>query len=164
MPSYKAVTKMTREEALKLLERLKDKLAVKGFTEMEVAGSIRRGEAYIGDIDLIVEAPAITKNDFADPEFEYKEGGESRITFLFEGQQINVFAAQEDNWGAFLFYLTGPTNYAIAYRAKASAKNWKLNQYGLFNEKGEKIAGKTEVEIYAAFDKNYKAPEKRGKR
>jgi DNA polymerase/3'-5' exonuclease PolX len=80
---------------------------------------------------------------------------------LYRGQQVNLFYAKS-NWGAMQFYLTGPKNYCIGYRMKARSDDMLLNQYGLFDKSGKRLAGETEESIYAVFSKKYKDPWLRG--
>lgn len=162
MPSFKNQTKMSRFEAEKLAEEFTAELAKIGITHTQIAGSIRRTEDWIGDIDMILEGDLSLLAQI--PGAKVMEGGKERVTLLWRNQQINAFRAEPSYWGAMLFYLTGPSSYTIAYRMKAKVKGWHLDQYGLFDKDGKKLAGETEEGIYKAFDKNYKIPSKRGKR
>lgn len=160
MPSYKS-TGMNPPQAKALAEKFIEELKKLGYSHFEIAGSMRRKELKIGDVDLIVEGPLDRVTQV--PGAEYKNGGDTRVTLVYEGQQINVFTATPENWGAMLFYLTGPTSYCIAYRMKAKVKGWHMDQYGVKDQTGKIIAAKTEEEIYKVFDKSWKAPEKRGR-
>ena len=46
-------------------------------------------------------------------------------------------------------------------RQKAKELGYKLNQYGLYNKEGEKIAGPTETGIYEALGWEWCEPEDR---
>lgn len=162
MPSMKAASKMSLLTATVLADKLVDELRDVGFSKIQIAGSIRRQETWIGDIDLILEGELSLLAKV--PELNIFEGGTERVSALYKGQQINFFRAELSYWGATLFYLSGPTNYHIGYRMKAKRMSWTLNQRGLFDEKNNLIAAATEGQIYKAFDKPYKPPEKRGKR
>lgn len=135
-------------------------------SECEIAGSIRRKEATIGDADLIVSEPlkeieerVIKANS---PYVKIVRGQDKRLDIDYKELRFNIFYAEPRYWGAMLFYLTGPSGYGIAYRKMAKAKGWVLNQYGLFDEEGNTIASRSEEEIYAALGKEYKKPELRG--
>ena len=160
MPSYKAEVMMSLATAKELVAELTQELNKRGYLKVEVAGSIRRKKDWIGDIDLIVRGDDLLLLEGLG---EAKERGDSKWTFIYKGQQVNVFKCKEDHWGAMLFYLTGPLNYTIAYRCKSRRKGWNLNQYGLFDEKGNLLAAKTEAEIYKCFGKEWKDPTKRGR-
>jgi DNA polymerase (family 10) len=129
-----------------------------------VAGSIRRKEPDVGDIDLIVREPldgiaySCTKSGKA----TIVNCGKKKMDVDYKGMRFNIYYTYTWNLGAMLFFLTGPKGYVIAYRKRAKESGMLLNQYGLY--KGSKlIAGKTEEEIYEALGKTYKQPELRGK-
>ena len=46
-------------------------------------------------------------------------------------------------------------------RKKAQEKNWKLSQYGLFNQDGERIDENNEQSIYNLLEMEYLDPERR---
>lgn len=162
MPSMKAASKMSLAIAETLVDKLIEELRKVGISTIQVAGSIRRRETWVGDIDLIIEGDLSLIAKL--PDVNIFEGGTERVSALYKGQQVNFFRSEPATWGAMLFYLTGPTQNQIGYRMKAKVKGWTLNQHGLFDEKGKLLAAATEEEIYAAFGKPYKPPELRGKR
>lgn len=132
----------------------------------EVAGSIRRKEATIGDADLVVAEPlALIEKRIAasrSPYVKIVRGQDKRLDVDYKELRFNIFYAEPEYWGAMLFYLTGPSGYGIAYRKMAKSKGWTLNQYGLFNGDDKAICSRTEREIYEALGKEYKEPELRG--
>jgi DNA polymerase (family 10) len=158
----KAASKMSLSVAEVLATKLVEELQQLGFAKTQVAGSIRRKEKWIGDIDLIVDGDMSLLSKV--PELSIFEGGKERVSALYKGQQVNFFRSTPGSWGAALFYVSGPSGYHIGYRMKAKNRCWVLNQHGLFDEKGKLLASATEEEIYKCFGKEYKAPEKRGKR
>lgn len=134
-------------------------------SEWEVAGSIRRKEPTIGDVDIIVSEPladiSARIESCKSPYVKKVNGGEKKMDLDYKEMRFNLFYAEVGYWGAMLFYLTGPSGYSIAYRKMAKARGYTLNQYGLFD--GDKLlASKKEEDIYRALDKEYKAPELRG--
>lgn len=159
MASYKK--QMTRWDAEKLAKEFIEELNKIDIRKVEIAGSLRRKENWIGDIDLVCEGSLARLSQI--PGLDIKRGQEL-VTAVYKDQQFNLLRSPFEEWGAALFYLTGPQKYTIAYRMKAKVKGWTLNQHGLFDQEGKKIAGDTEESIYKMFDKNWKAPEKRGKR
>lgn len=159
MPSHKV--RMLYVDGMKLAEEFIQELREVGYTRIEIAGSLRRKEQYVGDVDLVVETDDLDKV-LTIPGVERIQG-KVLLGIVWKGQQFNVLKAAKEEWGSSLFYLTGPERYAIAYRMKSKVKGWVLNQKGLFDGTGKKLAGETEESIYKMFDKNYKAPEKRGK-
>jgi DNA polymerase (family 10) len=95
----------------------------------------------------------------------YSEGnigrGKSHASYRKNGIEIELYFANEENWGALLMYATGTNQYNIMLRTYARFKGMKLSQKGLFKD-GKLIAGETEQEIYNALGKKYKEPQKRG--
>jgi len=147
--------------------QLADEFAVKFFNRgrFQIAGSIRRKEETIGDVDLItIEnlddiAKRIEVNSYA----RKVNGGQKKMDVDYKFMRFNIYHAEPEYWGAMLFFLTGPAGYSIAYRRKAKEKGWKLDQYGLVDQNLRLLAARTEEDIYKAFGKPYKAPEVRGK-
>ncbi len=134
----------------------------------QIAGSLRRHEPMIGDVDIITnDALYEVAKRCEEKRAKYKvkkvRGGDSKLDVDYRGMRFNIYHAEKDQWGAMQFFLTGPSGYGIAYRKRAKERGWKLNQYGLFDEKGNNIASKTEHDIYEALGKAYKPPELRGK-
>src|SRR6185437_17006118 len=66
---------------------------------------------------------------------------------LRSGIQVDIRAVPEKSYGAALLYFTGSKAHNIALRGLANARNWKLNEYGLFSGR-HRIAGATEEEPY----------------
>ena len=73
----------------------------------------------------------------------------------------NIFFTEHDSWGTAMMYTTGPQRYNIRKRYLVKRMGYKLNQYGLYNKEGEKIAGPTETGIYEALGWEWCEPEDR---
>ena len=130
----------------------------------EIEGSISRGASEVHDIDLMTKEPLATiKWRLEAAGIPITRDAEKSLYCIYDNFSVNIYIYEDKYAGAMSFYLTGPREYTIAYRTKAVKRGWILNQYGLFNE-GKCIAGKTEQEIYQAFDKNWKEPHLRGKK
>ncbi len=130
------------------------------------AGSLRRKKETIGDIDIVVRTnnsekvlKKFVKMDFAKNILGV--GKEKAIIMTKEGIQVDVRVFTDDEFGAGLLYFTGDKGHNIWLRKIAIKKGWKLNEYGLFDEKNKRIAGKTEEEIYKKLGLKYLSPEKR---
>jgi DNA polymerase (family 10) len=153
--------KMSWKEAKKLSDEVKSILEKNGLKNIIVAGSIIRKKPEVGDIDIMAEGDINKLRSIK--EFDIKRQGDESSTFVYKGQQVNLYRYEDDYKGAMLFYLTGPNFYSIAYRTKAKKLGYTLNQKGLFDKNGKKIAGETEESIYKSLGKNWKSPELRGK-
>jgi DNA polymerase (family 10) len=130
---------------------------------LQIAGSIRRNKPEPKDVDICL----IPKNIGSIMKYvsQYPEGnigrGNAHASYRKNGIEIELYFANEENWGAMLMYATGTNQYNIMMRTYAKFKGMKLSQHGLFKD-GKLIAGETEEEIYAALGKKWKEPQKRG--
>ncbi len=130
-----------------------------------VAGSYRRRRDTIGDLDLLVTAEdgaavgdKLTRYENV---AEVLAHGPTRTTVILRsGIQVDVRAVPEGSYGAALIYFTGSKAHNIALRGLAIARDWKLNEYGLFAGK-RRIAGTTEEEVYKKLGLAFVPPELR---
>lgn len=134
-----------------LAEKLKAELLERGqCARAELAGSLRRGEVYSHDVDIVC----------ADPKMPMERQRIEKSTI--NKCKIEVYSAHPIHFGAMLFMYTGPSGYVIGYRKRAKGMNMLLNQYALWKN-NKPIAQETEEEIYEALGKSWKSPEQRGK-
>jgi len=144
------------EEALK---------KIPGVSQVTTAGSIRRQQETIGDIDILVTAknPRKVMDIFvALPEVDtvFGKGKTKTNVILKNGINADIRVLDPESYGSALQYFTGDKNHNIKLRIIAEKKGYKLNEYGL--SKGEKkVAGKTEEEIYKKLGMEYIEPELR---
>jgi DNA polymerase (family 10) len=139
-----------------------------GLKQAEVAGSYRRRQETVGDLDLVTTCkdPEALLDHF----LTYGEiarvlsRGTTRSTVLFRsGVQVDLRVVEEKSYGAALHYFTGSKSHNIAVRKLALQKGLKINEYGVF--KGTKwVAGRTETEVYAKVGLPYIEPELRENR
>jgi DNA polymerase (family 10) len=137
--------------------------------EIHPAGSIRRMRETIGDIDILVSSdePAAVMDAFAGLPVvkEVLAKGPTRASILTRDDlQIDLRAIKPEEYGSALQYFTGSKDHNIALRAVAMGRGWKLSEYGLFDQHGRRIAGRTEEEIYRALEMDPMAPELRENR
>ncbi len=131
----------------------------------EFAGSIRRMQETVGDLDILVisNKPSKVMDFFVKmPEVQgIIEKGPTRTSVRLKiGMDADVRVLPPESFGAALQYFTGDKYHNIALREIAIKKGYKLNEYGLF--KGKKIiAGKTEEEIYKKLGMELMEPELR---
>jgi DNA polymerase (family 10) len=156
-------------DALILADTLLDNLRqrVPAATRLAYAGSLRRGRDTVGDIDLLA---AGTNSEAVVQAFchlplvlEVLAAGPVRASVLVQGGlQIDLRVVHPDEWGAALFYFTGSKAHNLALRDLAIRRGWKLNEYGLFDERtGQRLAAQDEADIYRALDLPYIPPELR---
>ncbi|MBS1656238.1 MAG: DNA polymerase III, partial [Bacteroidetes bacterium] len=127
---------------------------IKGVHKATIAGSIRREKETIGDIDIIITAAVkdwkkiisqITKLSTVE---KVLAAGYTKSSVILKAEhiQLDVRIVHDDEYGAALFYFTGSKEHNIRLRTIARQKGWKINEYGVFDGNGKKIAGKTEEE------------------
>ena len=128
-----------------------------------MAGSLRRGKSTIGDLDLLsTDRNATDALKRCPGVAQVLESGPKRTSVKLEdGVQVDLRTFSAEEYGAALMYFTGSKNHNIALRNLAIEKGWKLNEYGLFAKTGERLAGKTEQEIYQELGLDYIPPELR---
>lgn len=137
----------------------------KEVNQFQVAGSYRRCKETVGDLDFLVEAadrPATTEKilDDASVEDVIGKGREKLSVRLASGMQVDFRYFDQQAFGAALIYFTGSKAHNIAIRKIAVDKDWKLNEYGLF-ENDKLLAGKTEKEVYKKLGLDWIPPELR---
>lgn len=149
---------------LPLARELEERLsAVPGVKKVIVAGSIRRRQETIGDVDLLAistEPEKIMSAFLNLPEVEeVLYNGPTRSSARLKiGLDADLRVVLPVSFGAALLYLTGDKNHNIKVREIAIKKGYKLNEYGLFS--GAKIiACETEEEIYKKLGLSYMEPE-----
>jgi DNA polymerase (family 10) len=136
-----------------------------GLSDIEVAGSYRRRRETVGDLDILVTCKqnASVMDRFVGYEDvdEVISHGETRSTvILHSGMQVDLRVVPQVSYGAALQYFTGSKAHNIAVCKIAAKKQFKINEYGIFQ--GEKrVAGQTEEEVYRRVGLPYIEPELR---
>lgn len=150
--------------AEQVVEMLKENPAVQ---RTDPAGSIRRRQETIGDIDILVaaERPREVMDAFVALPIvkEVLLKGPTKSSILTHGNlQIDLRVIKPDEYGAALQYFTGSKAHNIALRGLAINKGLKLSEYGIFDERtGHRLGGKTEDEIYHILGMPWIPPELR---
>ena len=156
--------------ALTIAEEVAEQVrALKGVKRVEIAGSARRGQETVGDIDILCEGESgeqIIKQfvSFEPVKRVLAAGGtKGSVTVeLYDGRelQIDLRVVESESFGAALQYFTGSKEHNVRLREIAVRKKWRLNEYGLFD--GEKrIAGKREEDVYKKLGLAWIPPELR---
>jgi DNA polymerase (family 10) len=137
----------------------------------EAAGSYRRKKETVGDLDILAtsdEGEAVISRfvEYEDVE-EIVSQGETRSSVVFRsGLQVDLRVVEDKSYGAALLYFTGSKQHNITLRNMALERDWKINEYGVWDagaeSEGQKmIAGESEEEIYGLFDLPWIDPELR---
>ena len=131
------------------------------------AGSLRRWEETIGDIDLIGTAPdpeAVGDALVALPMVKdvLVHGPKKTSVVVESGMQIDLRIGEPGTFGALLQYFTGSQQHNIRLRDYANRKGLSLNEYGITNtETGEVEEFADEEGIYARLGLPWMPPELR---
>ena len=169
--SYKRDLQLESAEkvALDFLDKTKDL-----YKKVLLAGSIRRREPIVHDIDFAVIPKGKNFGAWKSKvTARVKEiggtvatFGETISNFRYKGIQVNLFLClNEDAWGVTQMWATGPKGHTIGMTIKAQKKGLIINSRGLWtrDEPQRLIVTKTEEEVGRALGWNFKPPEARGK-
>ncbi len=131
----------------------------------ELCGSLRRRRETIRDIDILVSAQQskdIMDGFIALPGVMQVVGrGETKSSIVIEpGIQADLRVVGDAAFPFALHYFTGSKEHNIRMRARAQDYGLKLNEYELAGAK-KNVPCKDEVDIFAALDLDYIAPELR---
>jgi DNA polymerase (family 10) len=155
--------------ALPLAERIVAGLAASpAVGDVLAAGSLRRMQETIGDIDILTSSddPAAAMAAARDLPIVTRvlASGETKTSVMTtSGLQADVRVVKPGEWGAALQYFTGDKAHNVRLRELAKKAGLKLNEYGVFRiEDGERVAGATEQDVYAALGMDVPPPEIRG--
>lgn len=138
-----------------------------GLVSVTPAGSLRRWEETIGDLDRIAvsENPAETGPALAAlPSVrEVLVQGDSKTSVIVDpGIQIDLRIGEPDAMGAMLQYFTGSQQHNIRLRDYANRRGLSLNEYGItVIENGETERFPDEVSFYGRLDLPWIPPELR---
>ena len=142
--------------------------ALKGARRIEVAGSFRRRQETVGDLDILVSSSSSATLIQQFVKFEevaqvLAEGGTRASVVLRHGEQVDLRVVADVSFGAALHYFTGAKAHNIAVRTLAQERGLKINEYGVFSGT-QRIAGETEESVFSAVGLPYIAPELRENR
>ncbi len=134
-------------------------------SQIEPVGSVRRKKATVNDIDfvLIPSDPWTLSHEIAGLG-PAKIKGPLIQRIIHDGVQLDFYFAAPKTWATLLLIRTGSMQNNIRLASLAKRKGWHLHASGsgLFNEKGERIAGDSEESIFEALGVPYQRPEDRG--
>ena len=143
--------------------------------QAEGAGSWRRGQETVGDIDILVES------DEAALAMDHLEAWKECGAVLLRGDtktsvrgprgvQIDLRVVDHDSFGAAWQYFTGSKDHNVRLRSRARERGLTINEYGVYRlvagtdadakpVKSEAIAGRTEHDVYRAVGLTWIPPE-----
>jgi DNA polymerase (family X) len=129
------------------------------------AGSYRRCQETVGDIDLLATAPrgepVIARFTAYEEVAKILAAGETRATVVLKsGLQVDLRVVPEASYGSALHYFTGSKAHNIAIRRLGQQHGLKINEYGIFRG-ARRVGGKTEEEVFRAVGLPFIPPELR---
>lgn len=127
----------------------------KNIASLDVAGSYRRQQETVGDLDILVSADqstAITRRFLAYPDVArvLSQGPTRSGVVLKSGLQIDLRVVKPESFGAAMVYFTGSKAHNLALRRIAQKEGLKINEYGVYRGQ-RRIAGNTEPSVYATL-------------
>jgi DNA polymerase (family 10) len=139
--------------------------AAPGLRQVEVAGSFRRRQETVGDLDMLAacdDAGQVMDRLAAyDGVVEVLARGDTKMTVrLKTGLQIDLRVVPGESYGAALQYFTGSKAHNILLRRRAQDRGLKVNEDGVFRG-NKRVAGRSEEEVYAALGLPWIPPELR---
>jgi len=158
------------EEAVEYL------LTTEAVSACELGGSLRRWRETIGDVDVLAsgedhEAVVDALLDWERVTDEI-ESGSAKASVRVGDMRVDLRVIDPHEWGSALVYFTGSKDHNVRLRNYAIAREMKVNEYGVFDVSdvaeedagprvGERVAGDTEEDVYAALDLDLIPPELR---
>ena len=135
--------------------------------DVTYAGSLRRQEPTVGDIDIVCtshQADRVIAHFVASERAEavLAEGSTKASIWVAGGLQIDLRVLPEDVYGNLLQHFTGSREHNIQLRELAVRRGLRVSENGILNvATGENATCRTEEEVYAALDLSYIPPEMR---
>ena len=133
-------------------------------SRIEVAGSVRRHKPTVNDLEFVL-IPSDPWN------LTYEILGLGALTrkgdklkrVNHNGVQLDFYYASPETWVTLLLIRTGSKENNIRLATLAKKRGWHLSASGdgLFDEKGQRVAGDSEESIYEALGLLYQSPEGR---
>jgi DNA polymerase (family 10) len=167
--AYKGRTKRTplgvalpiAREVIAYLRKLTD------AQDLTAAGSVRRQEPTVGDVDVIctsenAEEVVTAFTAWERAEAVLAEGPTKASIWLAGGLQIDLRVLPAHLYGNLLQHFTGSREHNIQFRELAVRKNLRVSENGIVDlTDGRTIVCRTEEEVYATLGMAYIPPEMR---
>jgi DNA polymerase (family 10) len=144
------------------------------FDRVDIVGSFRRRRPTVGDIDVLATAedPETAMEHFCahgDVKEVLSRGETKSSVVVSDGLQMDLRIVDGTEYGSALVYFTGSKDHNITLRNRAIDRNWKLNEYGVFDvsevdaaedtqRAGERLAGNSEDDVYDSLDLDWIPP------
>lgn len=131
------------------------------------AGSLRRAEVTVGDIDIVCTSDAAAEVierfvNWDRARAVLAEGPTKGSIWLEDGLQIDLRVLPDHLYGNLLQHFTGSREHNIQLREYAVRKSLRVSENGILNlETGDVITCRDEAGVYTALGMQYVPPEMR---
>jgi len=145
--------------------------------QIEGAGSWRRGQETVGDLDLVVDSDDSTAvmarlHAWKETSAVLLRGDTKTSVRGPRGVQIDLRVVEHGSFGAALQYFTGSKEHNVRLRSRARERGLTINEYGVYElgtggeddakpAKGVCVAGDSEEAVYGAVGIPWVPPELR---
>lgn len=162
-----------RAVAIAFCDSIRELIMQQGISKGDVyyGGSIRREKPTVGDVDIVIASTLVNKTFYQKlndklhargSEVTVRSMGESHASMLVDGFLLELKKCDPENLGAMLLFVTGSGDFNLGMRAFAKREGFALSQYGLMRvATGEKVAHRTEEDVFKALGVPYVAPRDR---
>ncbi|MBI4367777.1 MAG: DNA polymerase/3'-5' exonuclease PolX, partial [Candidatus Omnitrophica bacterium] len=143
----------------------------RGIIRIEVAGSIRRSNEIVHDVDILVstKTPAPIHRAFinyAQVDHVLAKGETKSSVVLKSGLQVDLRTVTDREFPYALYYFTGSKEHNVATRTIAKKKGLKISEYGIFKLRARHAAPllvlcQDEADIFKVLGLRYIPPELR---
>ncbi len=145
-------------------ELLADLRKLPGVKAAEMAGSLRRMRATVGDIDLLVGTrdPQAVIQAFVGMPNVARVLGQGSVKSSVEyhnGMRAQLWVHPPERFGTALQYATGSKEHNVRLREMALDKKLSLSDQAFLKEDGSEILCATEAEVYKVLGLPYIPPE-----
>lgn len=142
--------------------------ACPGISQLEIAGSYRRGKDTVGDLDVLVVSADVNGvmdqfGKFSGVADVLARGDTKMAVRLDSGLQVDLRVVPEEAFGAALQYFTGSKAHNVELRGRAKDRGLKISEWGVFRDEVY-VGGRTEEEVYKLVDLPWIPPELRENR
>jgi DNA polymerase (family 10) len=155
-----------RDQGERAVATILDALPRRKADQIEVCGSLRRGNETIKDVDVVVgtTTPAAYLDAFVQMTdvVDVRGQGETKASVLLEsGIAADLRVVEPDAFAFAVAYFTGSKEHNIRMRSRALERGWTLNEYGLFDEGGTLLPCADETALYDRLGMDFVPPERR---
>jgi DNA polymerase (family 10) len=134
---------------------------------ISIAGSLRRGVATVGDIDIVIassDPPGLLHTCNQQPEVRQvlETDANTTVVLTSEGLRLSLNAVLPQQYASALLYRTGSVAHVTALQRLAQHRGLRLTEHGLSRlEGGFPVPAAEEADIYHALGYAYIPPELR---